>query len=119
MWCKKKAKLQQKKAEQKLSVFIKTIFFVSLTCNVNLIRIFFWRPKKTLFICFLVFLAELEDSPWDGGIFDLDLDWHSFSHSARSLAASLYLFEAAREAKFLGRRLFLENMVTHFLHKQS
>ena len=56
------------------------------------------------------YLAESGDDPWD----EAAPDWqHPATHLARSLAAAGFLIQAAREAKFLGTELFLENMVTH------
>ena len=58
----------------------------------------------------LFYLAESGDDPWD----EAAPDWqHPATHLARSLAAAGFLIQAAREAKFLGTELFLENMVTH------
>ena len=58
----------------------------------------------------LFYLSESGDDPWD----EAAPDWqHPATHLARSLAAAGFLIQAAREAKFLGTELFLENMVTH------
>ena len=54
-----------------------------------------------------VFGSNFGGSPWEE-----EFHWHSISHSVRSLAALCFLLQAAREAHFLGKKLFLENMVT-------
>ena len=54
-----------------------------------------------------VFGSNFGGSPWEE-----DFHWHSLSHSVRSLAALSFLLQAAREAHFLGKNLFFENMVT-------
>ena len=53
-----------------------------------------------------VFGSNFGGSPWEE-----EFHWHSISHSVRSLAALCFLLQAAREAHFLGKKLFLENMV--------
>jgi hypothetical protein len=37
--------------------------------------------------------------------------WLLMSHAIRSMAAIYFLLEAAREARFIGRKMFIENMV--------